>query len=346
MNDRTLTGIVIDPGHGGADGGASGNGIVEKDLTLAISKYMYDRFKELGVPVAMTRTTDEELTSSTRPKRALSKFGNGKDVIIISNHINAGGAEGSEVIYALRNKSTLSEKILNNLAQEGQTARKYYQRRLPSNPSKDYYYMLRETPNTEALIVEYGFLDNKNDAERLKKNYKQYAEAVIRAVMDYKGLKYIPVNGGGYYTVKSGDTLWTIARNNGLTVDELKKLNNLSSNSLSIGQVLKLGSINSTQEKDSSIGTYTVKSGDTLYSIANKYDTSVDELKSTNNLTSNILQIGQMLVIPSKNAVYTVKSGDTLYSIAQKYNTSVQKLKELNKLSSNILSINQKLLIP
>lgn len=89
--DRGLTGVVIDPGHGGADGGASGNGIVEKNMTLDISKYMYDRFKELGVPVAITRSTDVELTSDTRPKKILDSFGSGKDVIVISNHINAGG---------------------------------------------------------------------------------------------------------------------------------------------------------------------------------------------------------------------------------------------------------------
>ena len=66
----------------------------EKDLTLSISKYMYDRFNELGIPVALTRDSDITLTSDDRPKIALSKFGNDKDVIIISNHINAGGANG------------------------------------------------------------------------------------------------------------------------------------------------------------------------------------------------------------------------------------------------------------
>lgn len=92
---RALTGIVIDPGHGGKDGGASANGIIEKNMTLDISKYMYDRFKELGVPVAMTRTNDVEMTSATRPKEILNKFGNSKDVIVLSNHINAGGGEFS-----------------------------------------------------------------------------------------------------------------------------------------------------------------------------------------------------------------------------------------------------------
>lgn len=91
--DRALTGIVIDPGHGGKDSGASGNGIIEKNMTLDISKYMYDRFKELGVPVEMTRTTDVELNSSNRPKEILNKFGNSKDVIVLSNHINAGGQD-------------------------------------------------------------------------------------------------------------------------------------------------------------------------------------------------------------------------------------------------------------
>lgn len=92
MNERALTGVVIDAGHGGADPGASGNGIVEKDLTLLISKYMYDRLRELGVPVKMTRTTDETIDSTNRSKRITDAYGTGKDVLVISNHINAGGA--------------------------------------------------------------------------------------------------------------------------------------------------------------------------------------------------------------------------------------------------------------
>jgi len=398
MNDiRALTGIVIDPGHGGSDGGAVGNGIVEKDLTLDISKYMYDRFKQLGVPVVLTRTGDTDLSPSRRPDVILDAFGNSEDVVVISNHINAGGGEGAEVIYALRDKDTLAEKILNNIATEGQMVRKFYQRRLPSNPARDYYYVLRETPNTEAVIVEYGFLDNINDANRLKANYKDYAEAVVRAVAEYKGIKYVPVAGGNYYTVKRGDTLWTIAKNAGISVNNLKALNNLTSNALTIGQTLKLKDdysdviapdlnntyvvksgdtlysiannynttvqelklLNSLSSNILSLGqvlklpvqelssnTYIVKSGDTLYSIARKYNVSVDNLKDINNLTTNFLSIGQTLIIPSNNDVYTVKSGDTLYSIASKYNTSVNELKALNNLVTNNLSLGQKLLIP
>lgn len=217
--------------------------------------------------------------------------------------------------------------------------------------------MLRDTPNTEAVIVEYGFLDNAKDAAKLKANYKDYAEAVVRAVMDYKGLKYTPPAGSGnvYYTVKAGDTLWTIAKNNGLTVDELKSLNNLTSNSLSIGQTLKVSS--ATQEEPSTPSVpsgnvyYTVKAGDSLYKIANQYNTTVDEIKKLNNLTSNLLSIGQQLLIsetPSQSpteSTYTVKAGDTLYAIANKYGMTVDELKSINNLSSNNLSIGQKLLV-
>ncbi len=85
--------IVIDPGHGGSDEGASGNGIIEKNLNLDISKYMYNRFKELGIPVTITRTTDETLSPTERVNRIMNAYGDDKGVIIISNHINAGGGD-------------------------------------------------------------------------------------------------------------------------------------------------------------------------------------------------------------------------------------------------------------
>ena len=83
--------VVIDAGHGGNDPGASGNGIIEKDYTLKISEYIYNRLKDLGLDVKMTRTTDETLSPNERVKRVLDAFGNSSDVLVISNHINAGG---------------------------------------------------------------------------------------------------------------------------------------------------------------------------------------------------------------------------------------------------------------
>ena len=337
MNDVK---IVIDAGHGGSDPGAVGNGIIEKEYTLKISKYIADKLKELGANVYLTRTTDETLSPTQRTNRVLNAFGNSKDVIVISNHINAGGGDGAEVIYALRNDDALSRKILDELAKEGQNIRSAFQRRLPSDQTKDYYFMLRNTGNTEAIIIEYGFLDStKDDVIQLKNNWQNYADAVVRALADYLNLKSPTTN---TYTVKVGDSLWNIAKKYNTSVDKLKKLNKLSSNLLTIGQHLVLPSTDNT--------TYTVVSGDTLYKIAEKNNTSVDELMKLNNLTTNLLSIGQILTIPYTNTKldynYIVKAGDSLWSIASNYNSTVQEIKNLNKLSSDILTIGQKLLLP
>ncbi len=151
------------------------------------------------------------------------------------------------------------------------------------------------------------------------------------------------------YTVKAGDTLYSIATKNNMTVDELIRLNNLTSNILSIGQVLKINSsVNPEPEEPSNI--YIVKAGDTLYGIARKYNTTVDNIIKLNNLTSNILSIGQSLIVTGDiqtpdDITYTVKAGDTLYGIARKYNTTVDSIISKNNLASNILSIGQVLKI-
>lgn len=348
--------VVIDPGHGGSDPGALGNNLQEKDYNLLISKYMYDRFRELGIPVAITRNEDVTLAPTERTDIILDAFGNNPNVVVISNHLNAGGGTGAEVIYALRNTDVLAKNILENIGEAGQTTRKYYQRRLPSNTSKDYYFIHRNTGVTEPVIVEYGFIDDTaSNVKFLQDNYKELAEAVIEAVANYKGYNYISPSGvsTNTYIVKSGDSLYSIARKFNTTVDELKRLNNLSSNLLNIGQVLRLPTGKPTQVVPSDTDTYIVKSGDSLYKIANAYNTTVDELKSLNNLSSNILSIGQVLKVPQSASSeitstidYVVKSGDNLYAIARKYNTTVNEIKSLNNLGSDILSVGQILKIP
>ncbi|MFV0250399.1 MAG: LysM peptidoglycan-binding domain-containing protein [Bacilli bacterium] len=258
-----------------------------------------------------------------------------------------GGGDGSEVIYALRNNSKLSNLILDNMELVGQEARKAYQRRLPSDTSKDYYFIHRNTGVTEPVIVEYGFLDStEDDVTQLKNNWKLFSEAVVKSVMNYKGLNYVPIASDNIYIVKSGDSLWSIAKSLGVTVDELKEYNNLTTNALSIGQVIQIPTIKEV------VGTYVVKSGDTLYSIAKYFNLSVDELVSMNNLVSNTLSIGQVLkvtnTVPSTETenIYTVKSGDNLYSIAASNGISVSDLMAYNNLTSTSLSIGQILKIP
>lgn len=351
MNDLK---VVIDAGHGGSDSGAVGNGVKEKDLTLKIAQYMYQRFQELGVPVKIVRSQDETVSPTERVNRVLNAFGNTPNVVVISNHINAAGsaikgAQGAEVIYALRNNDTLAKKILEEIGKEGQVTRSYFQRRSTTNPNQDYYFMLRNTKNTQPVIVEYGFIDNATDIDRVQKNYKRYVDAVIRAVLEVNGWKKPSINTGNTYTVQSGDSLWSIAKKFSTTVAEIKRLNNLTNDSLSIGQVLQMP----TGEEIVTETTYTVKPGDTLWKIANQFNMSVNDLKLLNNLTTDNLVVGQVLMLSESEETpsvtektYTVKSGDTLWKIANQLNVSINDLKKANNLVSDSLSIGQVLIIP
>ena len=345
MDERAIKKVVIDAGHGGDDPGTIANGITEKDYTLKISNYIHNRLDEMGVPNEMSRTSDVMLSASDRPKKIQSFYGNGSDVLVVSNHINAGGGDGAEIIYALRNNDKFAKKLATEFENAGQSVRKYYQRRLPSNPAKDYYYIMRDTPNNETVIVEYGFADTISDANLIKNDWEKLAEAVTKAIVEYAGGKYVAPLDSNYYTVKSGDSLWSISRKFGVTVNDLKKVNNLSSNLLSIGQNLIIpGKKNNTSSNE-----YVVKKGDTLYGIANKYNVSVDNLKSYNNLSTDSLSIGQIIKIPDNKVnsnEYVVKSGDSLYSISRKYGVSVDELMSVNNLKSTVLSVGQVLKIP
>ena len=349
MNDLK---VVIDAGHGGSDPGAvSSSGVQEKDLTLMIAQYMYDEFQKRGVPATIVRTTDETVSPTERVNRILAAYGDNPNVVIISNHINAAGsgiqgAEGAEVIYALRDNSDLASNILTALGNAGQKMRKFYQRRLPSDTSKDYYFIHRNTgSNTHPVIVEYGFIDNPEDLAKIQNNYKEYVDAVVDAVIaTYEGetIPSLPES-GNYYVVQNGDSLWKIANKYGITVNELKSLNGLTSNNLTVGQILEIPGSSS-----SSDGTYTVKSGDSLWKIANQYGLTVNELKSLNGLTSDNLSVGQVLKVSNSSSsssgssnTYTVKSGDSLWKIANQYGLTVAELKSLNGLASDNLSIGQ-----
>ena len=169
------------------------------------------------------------------------------------------------------------------------------------------------------------------------------------------------------YTVKVGDNLYAIAKKYGVTVNDIKEANSLTSNLLSIGQQLRIPISNGGSDFDNQYSTYVVKSGDTLYKIANLYGMTVRQLMEINNLESNNLSIGQILKVTSSGGTssgiplgsscygegyqepvyvtYTVKNGDNLYNIARMYNTSVDDLIELNDLKSNNLSIGQVLKI-
>ena len=162
------------------------------------------------------------------------------------------------------------------------------------------------------------------------------------------------------YTVKSGDTLSGIANQYNTTVNQIVSLNQLSNpNLIYVGQVLKLKNSQTTNSSSSSsstaattVGTYTVKAGDTLSAIASRYSTSSSTLASLNSLSNpNLIYVGQVLKVSSNAstssstsssanstvttaASYTVKAGDTLSAIAAKYGTTYQALASTNSISN------------
>ena len=182
----------------------------------------------------------------------------------------------------------------------------------------------------------------------------------------------------GSYTVKSGDTLSHIALDTGMTVANLKQLNNLKSDTIYIGQTLKVETEASKPapapapaptpapkpvETPTTAGSYTVKAGDTLSHIALDSGMTVANLKQLNNLKSDTIYIGQTLKVkaeaskpapaptpapkpvetPAPAGSYTVKSGDTLSRIALDSGMTVANLKQLNNLKSDTIYIGQTL---
>ena len=391
--------IVIDPSKGGRESGVTGNGIVEKDYNLLISEYIFNRLKSLGADVKIIRTTDEYISEDDRANKILNAYGNNSKVVALSNMLGNTGS-GAEIIYALRNNSNLASALAENLDDAGLTVSKYYQRRSENDTSKDYYNIQKDTGLIETIVVNYGNINNINEATNIKNEWEDYAEAVVKSLANYTNVPYYKEGElQEIYTVKKGDSLWKIANKYNTTVEKLKSANNLKTNTLSVGQKLVIPSISVSPEvsdtyivqkgdslwsiankfnmtvselknlnnltnnllsigqvlkiKDSSNNgktTYTVQKGDSLWVIANKYGITTEELKSYNNLTSNLLSIGQVLKIPqgktSTENIYTVKKGDSLWTIANRYNTTVEKIKVLNNLTSNLLSIGQQLKIP
>lgn len=209
------------------------------------------------------------------------------------------------------------------------------------------------------------------------------------------------------YTIKAKDNLNMLAEKYGTTVEEIKRVNGLKTINLQIGQVLNIPNNGNDQSPgnesqanaqaalpkpdtqktvvNENIATieHTIKAKENLNLIAEKYGTTVEEIKKLNNLTSNNLRIGQILKVPNANNVvaespaitttapvvnvksnqkattaqpintspaasgyeHTVVTGETIYSIAKKYGLTTYQIKTVNNLSNNEVAVGQKLII-
>ncbi|WP_432481841.1 LysM peptidoglycan-binding domain-containing protein [Moraxella sp. ZY200743] len=163
------------------------------------------------------------------------------------------------------------------------------------------------------------------------------------------------------YTVKSGDSLTSVASKHGISIDELAAANNMTRTSnLILGATITIPVAGDTQKPSKSersvrsstpsfpTENYTVQAGDNLTVLANKYDISLAELAKANNLSANAqLRRGQTIKVPKLTTTYKVKSGDNLTSLARRYSISIEQLIKMNNLENNTnLRIGQTLIVP
>ena len=292
--------------------------------------------------------------------------------LVVSVHANAGvaGASGRCVFYW--NTNSKSKKVAQSIVSE--IKKKGYSTHgnglhASVRGSWTNLHITRET-KMPAVLVEYGFMTNSNDfvlifGSKQAQYTEDMADATARAVSSYFNTSYTgksnavttsesskaPAKGnnvvasGNSYTVKSGDTLGAIAQAYGTTVNALASHNSISNPSLiRVGQVINIPTNSTTQR-------YTVKSGDTLSTIAEDYGTTADAIAKLNNIKNpDLISVGQVLNIRgnSKETVttYTIKSGDTLSEIAKKHGTTVNAIASANGISNpNLISVGQTLKI-
>lgn len=183
----------------------------------------------------------------------------------------------------------------------------------------------------------------------------------------------------GRHYVQRGETLFSIANRYGITVDELRRLNNmLPSETLKSGTTLSVpgnalpgndlpgatapgSAVTGTRTEPAASGTptantvstHTVQRGETLFSISNRYGVTVDELRNLNGLSGNAIQVGQKLRVKGTGAqapvqqiqYHTVKAGETLFSISNRYGVSVESLKSWNNMKNNNLMAGKKIIV-
>ena len=215
--------IVLDPGHGGYDGGANGNGVNEKDLTLKIAKYCKKYLEQQGnAKVYMTRNDDTYVSLAGRVDYAASVNAN----LFVSIHLNSGGGYGAEVYYPNSNyrsdigsegktlaQSVQDELIALGIYSRGIKIRNSQDSKYPDGSTQDYYAVIQRSKRAgfPGIIIEHAFIDNSNDfsaylnsEEKLDRLGKADANGILKYIKTGKGEWKEDTNGWKYQYVLGG----------------------------------------------------------------------------------------------------------------------------------------------
>ena len=283
MNNKFNT-IIIDPGHGGVDIGFDDGIHYEKDFNLEIGKYIYNRLYNLGFPVYITRENDETISNYDRFEilNEITDDNNGGS-LVFSIQVDDENPNGVSIIRSINRRIDSNKELYNKLNDIGRVNIKT----LPNDEEKDFYAIQRLAPDgSEAIVIEFGY----NVLNDLKVEKEKLGEEIVQVIVDYLGVINFSNNNYDNYIVQKGDNLFELSKKYDTDVEKLKQINNLGTDFLNVGQVLKVPKIKE--------NIYIVKKGDSLYSIAKKFNTTVDKIKDINNLISSKLIINQKIIIP------------------------------------------------
>lgn len=364
-------------GHGGAgkwtDPGAMGNGLKEAEVAREINAKIV---KALGCK----DTTDNSGTSVNGIlANTVRNINNSPSGYQISNHLNSFGsasATGVEVLYGDISDKPMADKVSKAIADA---------LGLPNRGAKDgswLYIANNSNWDKKVLLIEWGFISNPNDMKALKANMDKAIKAMLacfghnvtisgggtttapkptpskptyeiinrtksdsrvgtkptilsRASMYATGQKVNPiVHGKSYKVIEKGTRKGD--NKNAYLLDGIT--------SWVLEQDLDFGKESAPTQSNT---IHTVTHGDTLWAISRKYGSTVDNIKAWNGLSSNVIVVGQKLIVKKSNpqTVHTVVKGDTLWALSKKYGSTVDNIKSWNGLKSDTLSIGQKLVV-
>ena len=225
--------IFIDPGHGGTDSGALGNGLQEKDLTLQIATKIKD------ILVAEYENVSIRMSRAGDVTRSLSQRTNDANVweadFFLSVHVNSGGGTGYED-YIYPGLSTPTTTYQNNIHEEIIKLVNFRDR----GKKTANFHVLRET-RMPALLTENGFIDTVTDANKLKS--ASFIATLARGHVNgiARSFNLPKKNSAIYHTVVSGDTVYSLSRRYGSSIQEIRSWNGLNANyTIYVGQVLRV----------------------------------------------------------------------------------------------------------
>ncbi len=342
--------IAISAGHGGEDPGSIGydGRIKEKDVTLAISRYLEDKLNSMpGYRPVMIRDGDYYVQLEQRPEIARreradlfvavhadafrSSRANGATIYALSG--DRADRENSRRVAQKENSSDLlggvdgditlgtfdddvaltlvSLQMAWSMEQSLIAGTHVLQSmdgiaRLRRDKVQQASLQVLNSPDIPSILVETGYVTNPGDAKNLTSpDYQRLmAAALAQGIANYfyesapQGtlIAWNKRNGilPGSYTVKRGDNLSEIALRFGLSLSELKRLNNLTSNTIRIGQQLTLPG-----NEPIRVSEHTIRRGETLSEIAERYRVNLSSLRQANNISGDRIMVGQVLKIPT-----------------------------------------------